>query len=105
MPVMKRRRKNKTGQGAQSRHTEPREAFHLPVELQLALEFSAATAEPPAGKSAVVRFALEKYLAQKGSYPLSEEQLQQLLKLQDVAELSTQAQAYLREKGLLPAEE
>src|SRR4051794_1159591 len=81
-------------------NVEPREAFHLSPELQLALELAAVTAEPPAGKSSVLRFALEKYLTQKGLYPPTDEQLEQLLGRKALAELSPQAQAYLRKKGL-----
>ncbi len=94
------KKKPKRAADKQNRHAEPREAFHLPADLQAALEVAAVLSEPPAGKSAVIRFALEKYLTHRSFYPPSEEQLRQLLEKKDLAELSAQVQGYLKNKGV-----
>jgi hypothetical protein len=63
--------KKKPGRGkpkAADRHTEPRESFHLPQALLDALLTYVDRTRPETSKSAVIRLALEEFLASKGLY-------------------------------------
>ena len=47
----------------------PRESFHLPADLRTALLKFQERREPRPGKSAVLRTALQHYLASQGFWP------------------------------------
>lgn len=53
------------------RHTQPRKAFHGPPELFEALAAYLAGTVPAPAKSAVLRVALEEFLAKRGFWPAS----------------------------------
>jgi hypothetical protein len=52
-----------------NRHKQPRLAFHLPQELFDAFNSYMASLAPQPAESAVLRHALEQYLAQAGFWP------------------------------------
>jgi hypothetical protein len=62
------RRRKRTTQRS-DRHTEPREAFHLSQQLLDALTGYVEKTRPATTKSAVIRLALEEFLASKGEWP------------------------------------
>src|SRR3954468_18317361 len=105
MPVeMRRRKKPSTGRAgskSKNRHAEPREAFHLSVDLQLALELAAVSSEPPSGKSATIRFALERFLTERKLFPPTDAKLKQLLSHMDLDRLSDQARKHLKDRGIV----
>jgi hypothetical protein len=88
---------------AAKRHLDPKEAFHLPVQLQLALECAAALADVPMTKSAVLRAELEKSLRAGGWLPLAEDNLRRLVEAVGLENLQPQAQHYLRQNGIVDA--
>lgn len=94
-----RPRRKKKGTGKPKRN-DPRESFHLPVELQLALECCAALSPLPTNKSAVLRTSLEDKLRALGWYPLDDDNLTQLLGRVELDGLSPEARAYLKAKGI-----
>jgi hypothetical protein len=51
------------------RHREPREVLHLPRDLRDALVAYVRSVVPQTTKSAVVRLAIEEYLARHGVWP------------------------------------
>jgi hypothetical protein len=52
-----------------NRHAEPRESFHLPQALLDALLQYVGQTRPETTKSAVIRLALEEFLARAGMWP------------------------------------
>jgi hypothetical protein len=95
--TMARRKKHPKPVG---RHLDPKETFHLPVQLQLALECAAALADVPASKSAFLRSRLEKVLRDEGWLPLEEESLRRLVEAVGFENLQPQSQDYLRKLGI-----
>jgi hypothetical protein len=93
--------RKKSGRG-KSRHADPRESFHLPTVLQLAVECAAALPDLPTNKSAVIRRCLEEVLKREGWLPLSDDNLRALLGKVRFKELSPHAQRFLRDRGLTP---
>ncbi len=59
---------SKRGTG-QDRHTQPRKAFHAPVELFTALEKFVEEAKPQPTEAAVLRLALEEFLEKRSYWP------------------------------------
>jgi hypothetical protein len=92
-----RKKKNKP----LNRHTDPKETFHLPVQLQLALECAATLSDVPTSKSAFLRSQLEKALRDGGWLPLSEANLRKLVETIGFENLQPHSQEYLRKIGLL----
>src|SRR5260370_14734060 len=97
--TMRRKQRKPAG-----KYNDPRESFHLPVALQLALECAAFLPEMPTNKSAVLRACLEKAMRAEGWFPLTDDNLRRLLQLADVEELSPNARTYLQGRRLLPAD-
>lgn len=52
------------------RHTQPRESFHLSVELRQALIDYVDSQRPAPDKSEVLRVALEEFLERRGFWPV-----------------------------------
>ena len=64
----KRNRPGRPRKGG-GKHTSPREAFHLPVSLQHALQAFVDATEPETTKTAVIILALKRFLAEAGHWP------------------------------------
>ncbi len=58
-----------TDRSRENRHAHPRESFHLPADMQKALERLVDDTRPPTTKSAICRVALEEYLMRAGYWP------------------------------------
>jgi len=86
-----------------NRHNDPKETFHLPVQLQLALECAASLGDVPSSKSAFLRSQLERALRDGGWLPVSEDNLRRLVESVGFENLQPQSQEYVRKAGLAPA--
>lgn len=80
-------------------HLDPKETFHLPPPLQVALEVAALSGDLPATKTDVLRTALLDYLKANGLWPCPEAKVRKMLQRKPLARLSPQARKWLRENG------
>ena len=56
----------------QDRHKQPRLVFHLPQDLYDVFKAHVGALRPQPNEAAVLRLALEEYLARKGEWPPAE---------------------------------
>jgi len=83
-------------------HLDPKETFHLPAILQVALEVRAFTPDLPTTKTSILRKALELMLERDGYWPCTPEQIRKLVAKKPADAFSPQVREWLAENGYLP---